>query len=400
MTMEIKKAVRKAIPFIGCFYGKSGGGKTYSAIKLATGLVNGDRVCLIDTENGRASHYADDFDNLYILDLEPPFTPSRYIEAIKTAEKSGYKAIIIDSISHEWEGIGGCLEMAEGKTGLLAWAKPKEQHRKLMNMLLQSKSHIIFCARAKEEMEQVKDKITGKTEIIKKGIIPIQEKNFPFEMLVTFRMAEKGKVVIEKCIKSLESSLKINEDEFISEKHGKMIADWIEKGEVVDLEVKKLKEDAREVAMNQGQSALIAWFSELNEEGQIIAKRFNVDFKRELIKIAKDYDNSLVENCNLNSGSMSIEDLKNPTTEKNKVVAEIEPEQEEEQEQEIDKSEAIFKKHEGAIKSYQNQKSIEAHFNYLDTKNDLNYLLEHERADLLAQLEHLKKDQLNKIKGE
>ena len=98
--------------------------------------------------------------------------------------------------------------------------------------------------------------------------------------------------------------------------------------------------------------------------------------------------------------SMSVEDLKNPTTEENKVVAEIEPEQEEEQEQEVDKSEAIFKKHESAIKSYQNQKSIEAHFNYLDTKNDLDYLLEHERTDLLAQLEHLKKVQLNKIRGE
>lgn len=410
MTMEIKKAVRKAIPFIGCFYGRSGSGKTYSAIKLATGLVNGDKVCLIDTENGRASHYADDFDNLYILDLEPPFTPSRYIEAIKVAERAGYKAIIIDSISHEWEGMGGCLEMAEGKTGLIAWAKPKEQHRKLMNMLLQSKSHIIFCARAKEEMEQVKDKATGKAEIIKKGIMPIQEKNFPFEMLVTFRMADKGKVVIEKCIKSLESSLKINEDEFVSEKHGRMIADWIEKGESVDLEVKRLKEDAREVAMSQGQSALIAWFSQLNEDDQIIAKRFDIDFKRDLTKIAKDWDILQVENGNLNSRSISVSSLKSGTkepvfeeskmtVEDNRFYKEVIQDPESESVGEFDKSEMIFNKHEKAIKSYLNEKGLTAHFNYLDTKDDLDYLLEAGRTDLIAQISHLKVEQLNKIKG-
>lgn len=404
MTMEIKKAVRKAIPFIGCFYGKSGGGKTYSAIKLATGLVSGDKVCLIDTENGRASHYADDFDNLYILDLEPPFTPGRYIEAIKTAERAGYKAIIIDSISHEWEGIGGCLEMAEGKTGLLAWAKPKEQHRKLMNMLLQSKSHVIFCARAKEEMEQVKDK-AGKTEIIKKGIIPIQEKNFPFEMLVTFRMAEKGKVVIEKCIKSLESSLKINEDEFVSEKHGKMIADWIEKGEAVDLEVKRLKEDAREVAMSQGESALITWFSELSEDDQIIAKRFNVDFKRELTKIARDRDNSEVEG-RIKTGSISVSALKNGAKEPefeaestraadNRFYREVI----QDPESEVDQSDTIFKKHETAIKSYQNEKSLNAHFNYLNTKQDLEYLQKNNQI-LSSKLNILARDKREEFKKE
>jgi len=100
--------------------------------------------------------------------------------------------------------------------------------------------------------------------------------------------------------------------------------------------------------------------------------------------------------------SMSVEDLKNPTIDEHKMVVEeeIEIEQEGEQEQEIDKSESIFEKHEQAIKSYKNEKSVEAHFNYLDTKNDLAYLLEHERTDLLAQLEYLKKNQLNKIKGE
>jgi hypothetical protein len=280
-TFEIKKATRKAIPAIICFYGKSGGGKTYSALKLAQGLVGNGKICVIDTENGRASHYADEFD-FDVIDLNPPFSPSRYIEAIKTAQDAGYKAIVIDSISHEWEGTGGCLEMAEGKQGLQAWAKPKAEHRKLMNMLLQSKSHIIFCARAKDELEQVK--INGKTEITNKGIIPIQEKNFAFEMLITFHMFEKGKVKIEKCIKGLESSLII--DNFINENHGKIIANWIDKGQSIDLELKSLEAEAREEAM-KGVKAITDWFKSLPQGKQSL---FSIKLKKELNTIAKNSD--------------------------------------------------------------------------------------------------------------
>jgi hypothetical protein len=279
--MKITKAIRKAIPAIICLYGKSGGGKTYSALKLAQGLVGKDRICLIDTENGRASHYADEFD-FDVIDLEPPFTPARYIQAIKTAQDNGYKAIVIDSISHEWEGIGGCLEMAEGKTGLQAWAKPKEQHRKMMNMLLQAKSHIIFCARAKDNLEQVK--INGKTEIVNHGLVPIQEKNFPFEMLITLKMEEKGKVTIEKCVKGLEESLKING--YINENHGKIIADWINQGAKVDLEAKQLMSEARAEAMKGVD--IISWVNSLDEKQKAIAKGFDSGFKMELVAIAKE----------------------------------------------------------------------------------------------------------------
>ncbi len=298
--MKIKKAVRKAIPAIICLYGKSGGGKTYSALKLAQGLVGKDRICLIDTENGRASHYADEFD-FDVIDLDPPFTPARYIQAIKTAQDEGYKAIVIDSISHEWEGIGGCLEMAEGKSGLQAWAKPKEQHRKMMNMLLQAKSHIIFCARAKDNLEQVK--INGKTEIVNHGLVPIQEKNFPFEMLITLKMEEKGKVTIEKCVKGLEESLKING--YINENHGKIIADWVNQGEKVNLEAKQLMAEARTEAM-KGDVNLKSWFNSLDEKQKIIAKGFDDEFKKELSRIAKDVED--VETIDTEQG-IEIENL-------------------------------------------------------------------------------------------
>jgi hypothetical protein len=147
---------------------------------------------------------------------------------------------------------------------------------------LQSKSHIIFCARAKDELEQVK--INGKTEITNKGIIPIQEKNFAFEMLITFHMHDKGKVKIEKCIRGLESSLII--DNFINENHGKIIANWIDKGQSVDLEFKSLEAEAREEAM-KGANAITNWFKSLPQDKQTL---FSAKLKKELFAIGKNAD--------------------------------------------------------------------------------------------------------------
>jgi len=294
--MEIKKATRKAIPFIGCLYGKSSGGKTYSALRLANGLIDDtDRICLIDTENGRASHYADYFD-FDVLELEPPFTPARYIEAIAMAEKAGYKAIIVDSITHEWDGIGGCLELADRKSrsgkelqGLVKWALPKAEHRKLMSKLLQLKCHIIFCARGQEKMEQVYN--NGKQEIVNKGLAMIQEKNFPFEMLVTFKLEDQGKAYLEKATGLKDLQDKFKGGEYITEEHGRIIAEWINKGDEVDLEVKELKEQAREVALFEGEKSLKDWFDNLNEKEKEIANKFPVVFKKNLMRIAKERDN-------------------------------------------------------------------------------------------------------------
>ena len=294
--MKIEKAVRKAIPFIGCFYGKSGSGKTYSALKLANGIANGGKICLIDTENGRASHYADEF-NFDVINLEPPFSPTRYLEAIKLAEESQYSVLVIDSISHEWEGIGGCLELAdEGKTatgksltGLNKWAKVKMEHRKLMQRLLQAKIHIIFCARAKDLLEQ--EGSGANATITHKGIIPIQEKNFPFEMLVTFFMQDSGKVTIEKCIKGLQVELKFSPNEYISEKHGKVILDWINKGSSVNFRIKELRTEGMEIAMSGNSDLLLKGFTGLNMKDKLLVKDNGLN--EELKNIVVNYSQTL-----------------------------------------------------------------------------------------------------------
>jgi len=146
--------------------GGSGSGKTLSALLIARGLANGGPIGVIDTENERAKHYRDDFPEMMHYDFQPGddgFTPERYIEAVEAAEKAGVPVLVIDSLSHAHEGIGGILERQEMELdrmagqdsrkrealSQLAWAKVKPVERRLVDRLIRAKCHVILCARAK-----------------------------------------------------------------------------------------------------------------------------------------------------------------------------------------------------------------------------------------------------------
>jgi hypothetical protein len=108
--MQFEKAARKKAKLRLALTGPSGSGKTYGALQIAKGI--GGKIAVIDTEKGSASLYTHlaEFD---VLELAPPFTPERFIEAVKAAEAGGYSTLIIDSITHEWSGSGGCLELVD-----------------------------------------------------------------------------------------------------------------------------------------------------------------------------------------------------------------------------------------------------------------------------------------------
>lgn len=195
MLFTFTPAVRRNTHILVALAGASGSGKTYSALELATGLSRGGKIAVIDTEAGRALHYADKFQFDH-CDLGPPFNPTRYREAIEAAAAAGYAVIVVDSMSHEHAGEGGLLEMAEAellKPNMKSpanWAAPKAAHKRMMNRLLQLRSHLIFCLRAEEKikLERVMDERTGreKTAVVPMGWAPICEKTFMFEMVVSF----------------------------------------------------------------------------------------------------------------------------------------------------------------------------------------------------------------------
>jgi DNA polymerase III delta prime subunit len=263
--------VRQGVKALTLFYGPSGSGKTYSAIQFTRGLVgpNG-RIAFLDTEAGRGSHYAH-LTGYDIMDLAPPFTPARYLEAIEAAEDAGYDALIIDSISHGWEGEGGVLEQAErielnsGRAGLHCWAKPKAQHKKLINRLLRSRLHLIFCARAREKPKQVKDS-RGKTEIVSEGFEPIVEKNFPFEMLLSVGFSDTAPGVPDFALKKKipgELAGAFPQGSHVGLRAGEFVSTWLDGGAPVDHAFRAAAERGREAARG-GKASLTAWWRDLD----------------------------------------------------------------------------------------------------------------------------------------
>lgn len=231
MSFEIKKASRQGVKPLISFYSESGCGKTYSSLLFARGFVgpNG-KIVLIDTEGGRGSLYADVLPGGYdVLEMREPFSPQRHIEAIQTVEQSGAQIGILDSGSHEWEGVGGVIHMAgqieerSGK-GLHCWNKPKVEHAMFLNRLLQSTIPWIVCLRAKYKTRQTKT--NGKTEIVKDDLVtPIQAEDFIFEATCHGYILPDHKFILTKCSHpALRKCLPNNEP--VTPEHGKMVADW------------------------------------------------------------------------------------------------------------------------------------------------------------------------------
>lgn len=236
MTFHFRKGIREQTSTLIALAGPSGCGKTYSALRLATGLAGGGKIAVIDTEAGRALHYADKFAFDH-GDLHPPFRPSAYLDAILAAEKAGYAVVVIDSMSHEYEGEGGILEWADEIAATVKspgnWKLPKTAHKKMVNRLLQMRCHLIFCLRAEEKIKIEKHPDTGKTVVVPLGWMPICEKRFMYEMTTSFTLTadkpgEPQYGLPHKCQDQHRAIFP--EGQPIGEKAGELLAAWARGG--------------------------------------------------------------------------------------------------------------------------------------------------------------------------
>ena len=172
MAVQIRKAKRSAAKARLLITSPSGGGKTYGALLLAKGI--GGRTVVIDTEEGSSDLY-DTLHDFDVIDLKPPFTPERYIEAITAAEQAGYEVIIVDSVTHCWSGKGGCLELVDdiakaqfrGNTWS-AFSVITPRWRAFVDAILRSSAHVICTGRSKTETAQVED--GGRKKVTKLGM--------------------------------------------------------------------------------------------------------------------------------------------------------------------------------------------------------------------------------------
>ena len=245
MSGSFTRAVRENVGLIVAISGGTGSGKTFSALTLAAGMCGDEPFAVIDTERGRALHYADQF-KFDCAGLDAPFNPHRYQEKIVEADRAGYKVILVDSMSHEHAGEGGILDMQEAEfqrlggresAKMLSWAAPKKEHKRMMQSLLQAKAHIILCFRAEEKVEMVKNEKTGKTEVVPKktrtgieGWVPVCEKNIPFEATCSFLMTSEAPGV-PRPIKLQEQHRHIfPEGLAVTRAHGAALRKWAEGG--------------------------------------------------------------------------------------------------------------------------------------------------------------------------
>lgn len=226
--MKFQKAQRKKAKLRLALTGPSGSGKTYGALKVATGL--GGKIAVIDTERGSASLYSHiaDFD---VLELDPPYTPERFLDAMREAEEAGYATLIIDSITHEWSGVGGCLEMNDalakakfkGNTWS-AWNETTPRHRAFIDAILRSSMHIIATMRSKTETAQVEE--NGRKKVQKLGMKSEQRDGLEYEFTVVLDISHDGNIAMA----SKDRTELFRDPVVLSEDVGRTLLQWLESG--------------------------------------------------------------------------------------------------------------------------------------------------------------------------
>lgn len=224
--LQLKKATRKQVKLRLNISAPSGAGKTYSALRMAKGLVGDwDKIAVIDTENGSASLYSH-LGDFSVIDLQPPFSPEKYTEAISICVDAGIECIIIDSSSHEWTTL---LEENEklahasfrGNTWA-AWSKTTPRHDKFVNSVLHCTAHVITCTRSKTETIQEGGKVK------KVGMKDLQRDGWEYELTISLNIDRDTHLATPS--KDRTNLFEGKQPFLISEKTGEQIKEWCESG--------------------------------------------------------------------------------------------------------------------------------------------------------------------------
>lgn len=232
--MELQKAQRKQAVIKMGLQGPSGSGKTYSSLLLAYGLAKDwGRIAVIDSENHSADLYAH-LGDYSVVTIGPPFSPAKYVEAIELCEAAGMEVIIIDSISHEWDGSGGILDIHSGMMGnsFTNWSKVTPLHNSFVSKILQSPAHIISTIRSKQDY--VLSERNGKVVPEKVGLKGVQRDGMDYEFTIVLDLDLKHQATASKD----RSGLFMDKAQFvITEATGALIKEWCNSGfKVSDIE--------------------------------------------------------------------------------------------------------------------------------------------------------------------
>ena len=266
--MKLNIAQRAQVKLRLGISGASGFGKSYSALLLAFGITNDwSKIAVIDTENSSANLYAH-LGNFNVLSLNEPYSPERYIEAIRICENSQIEVIIIDSITHEWSGEGGCLNIHEKLGGRFQdWRKVSPRHQAFIDAILKSPCHIITTVRKKVDYAMDTD-MNGRAKVTKLGMKEITREGFEYELSVNFELINDKHLV--KASKD-RTGLFMDKPEFVINKAtGKKLIAWCNEGVSID----EAKEQINKATTLEGLKHIYSKYASIQKQiHPIIMKR-------------------------------------------------------------------------------------------------------------------------------
>jgi hypothetical protein len=280
----IDDATRAGMHLLIQLFGPSQCGKTLTGLYLARGIANalaGPKgvVGAMDTE-GRARMFSDKIPGGFkVGELTRPFGPSRYLEGIELFISYGVDALMIDSWSHVWEGIGGVLDQAEqneanGRKGLAKWAKPKRDYNRMVSILLTTRIPLIFCSRAKQPIK-IETRWKNGREVEEWTPLPwepIQDKRLKYDMTIVVPMTSHGSYETDpdrlKCPDDLRH---LFTGEPLTIETGELIGRWVAGGEPVNHAHEALRKHAYDEAA-KGWAALKLFYEGLAEPERLVLR--------------------------------------------------------------------------------------------------------------------------------
>jgi hypothetical protein len=235
--MELRQAQRKQAKIKLALQSPSGGGKTYSALLLASGMADWSKIAVIDTENHSADLYAN-LGQFNVLSLSNPFTPERYIKAIEVCEQAGMEVIILDSVTHLWSETGGILDSHSKMAGnsFTNWSKLTPRFNGFIQKVLESSCHIISTIRSKQDYV-LTDK-NGKMVPEKVGLKGQMREGYDFEMTIVFDLSISHHASASKD----RTGLFMDKPEaIITPDYGKRILKWCNEGTSLNEVIKQIQ---------------------------------------------------------------------------------------------------------------------------------------------------------------
>lgn len=271
INLTITHATREQIYVKALIGGPSGSGKSYSALRMATGIANregeGTKIGYIGTEGMRDKLYANEF-SYDLISLEE-YSPDYYEAALDAFLEAGYKVIIVDSMTHLWnwvqDQVQAVTSTAKNDNSFQAWGKYKKPNKKVIEKILLAPAHIIVTGRGKDEYV-METNAKGKLAPKKVGVGVQQDKDIEYEYMVTWMIDQETHLaeVAKDNTHLFEGKLKV-----LDEKDGEALYDWANDGDPVKspaeraAEVKKLQDEITKKCNDLGgqkNAELMEWY--------------------------------------------------------------------------------------------------------------------------------------------